>query len=89
MDSPVTVAVKSHKIIGKSVGDSGLQNEKALRHVGRRASSKVVGPRRFELPTSCTPSKRAIQAALRPATSMIVLSQDIISSGSVRFYQMN
>ena len=26
----------------------------------------MVGPRRFELPTSCTPSKRASQAAPRP-----------------------
>jgi hypothetical protein len=32
---------------------------------------RLVGPPRFELGTSCTPSKRASQAAPRPETSIV------------------
>lgn len=32
------------------------------------AKGKMVGVGRFELPTSCTPSKRASQATLHPDT---------------------
>ena len=39
----------------------------------------MVGLGRFELPTSCTPSKRASQAALQPETSLVYTVSEFVS----------
>src|SRR5580692_6253489 len=48
---------------------SGLQNGMPGRSCVCKSLRNLVGPPRFELGTSCTPSKRASQAAPRPEPS--------------------
>src|SRR3954464_14057521 len=54
----------------------GLNEAQLMRSPGSKEVSKVmemVGAARFELATSCTPSKRASQATLRPDPSRLCL----------------
>ena len=48
----------------------GLQNRTSKRSAVRNSLSYLVGPPGFEPGTSCTPSKRASQAAPRPESSI-------------------
>src|SRR5580704_6801401 len=50
---------------------SGLQNGMPRRSCVCKSLRNLVGPPRFELGTSCTPSKRASQAAPRPEVSIL------------------
>ncbi len=52
---------------------NGLQTGMLVEGGGYKSLKKLVGPRGFEPRTSCTPSKRASQAAPRP--ELFILSQ--------------
>src|ERR1022692_4018525 len=59
---------------GRPASTFGLQldSKPRVRRVGVCKSLRdLVGPPRFELGTSCTPSKRASQAAPRPESSIV------------------
>lgn len=63
---PVLKIPTPFESLAEGLRANASQPREALEQPRRRPSRGLVGPRRFELPTSCTPSKRASQAALRP-----------------------
>src|SRR5438874_75736 len=59
-------AIPLRSSLGWSTGGIRLIDVLVAAASGGCGSVEMVGPARFELATSCTPSKRASQAALRP-----------------------
>src|ERR1700683_913782 len=63
----------------------GLQTRNSKNVQGCKPLKRLVGPPRFELGTSCTPSKRASQAAPRPEVLIVLQTMSRLLRSLRRF----